>query len=316
MPVLAVRDKAAARKALPEARFYGHYAVVGKGGSGRALSDVKAFSGAEHDDGRVADLYAAPTATRLLPRALAFLGGRPVTADVLTEDQGLRVKVRRHGGAGADFEPRLLGATPRDAFAFAAVRALPDLPAAARPLAHALDEMTVSITPGVTDPVVTLAAHADDPAAARRALAGLQGTLLTGSGETTGQVPVFEERDLGGHDGYALTLSGGGELVYVVAGHRVAVSTSEAGVRRAIRDGEGIDHAEGFRTALPDRPDRVQALLFFASSQLLELADDAGLDAVAAYRTLRPDLAEIRALGAVARRQGNDTTVDLNLILP
>ena len=101
-----------------------------------------------------------------------------------------------------------------------------------------------------------------------------------------------------------------------MSGTRVAVSGSDAGVKRALRDDDGIEDAETFDEALPDRPDRVQALAFIASSQLLELADAAGLDAVAAYRVLRPNLAAIRALGAVVRRQGNDTTVELNLLFP
>lgn len=322
--ILAVRDKAAAREALPEARFFGRYLRVGTGGSGRALSDVEAFADFEHDDERSADVYAAPEAARLLPEPLRFLGGRPVVADVIATDEGLRVSGRRIGGASErpDFEPELLGATPEDSFAFAALEAFvpPALPAVGGPLLDALDETTLSIAPGVGDPVVTLVAEASDPRAARRALAGLQADVVTAlamPGETTGQVPVFEERDLGGgRDGYALTLAGGGELVYAVAGTRVAISSSEDGVKRALRDGDGIDEADTFDKALTDRPDTVQALAFLASSQLLELADAAGLEAVAAYRTLRPNLAAIRALGAVVRRQGDDTTVELNLLYP
>ncbi len=317
-----MRDKAKAKAALPQARFFGHFARVGTGGSGRALADVPAFAERKADDGRAADLYAAPDAARLLPEALRFLGGQAVTADVVPTDEGLRLRARRVGGAvkAADFEPGLLDAVAKDAFAFADVRAFlpPVLPDVARPLVAALDETALAISPGVGDAVVTLVAHAKDPAAARRALAGLQATVidaLTDPGEATGQVPVFEERDLGGgHDGYSLTLAGGGQLVYAVAGARVVVSGSEDGVRRALRDADGIDDADAFDDAVPDRPDRVQALAFVASSQLLELADAAGLDAVAAYRTLRPNLAAIRALGAVVRRQGDDTTLDLNLL--
>lgn len=322
--ILAVTDRAAARKALPQARFFGRFARVGTGGSGRALSDVAAFAGYEHEDDRAADVYAAPGAARLLPAALRFLSNRPVVADLIPTDEGVRITGRRIGGADADadFAPELFDAVPKDSFAYATLDAIVPaaLPRVARPLAGALDETAVSISPGVGDPVVTLAAEAHEPNAARRALAGLQAIVaaaLATPGESTGQVPVFEERDLGGgRDGYALTLAGGGELVYAVSGTRVAVSSSEDGVKRALREQDGIDEGKTFEQALPDRPDTVQALAFVASSQLLELADAAGLDAVAAYRTLRPNLAAIRALGAVLRRQGDDTTLELNLLFP
>ncbi len=325
--ILAVRDEAAARRALPEARFFGRFARVGTGGSGKALSDVAAFAGYEHEGDRSADAYVAPGAARLLPAALRFLAGRPVVADVVPTDAGVRITARRIGGAAerADFEPQLLGAVPKDTFAYVGVEAFAPaaLPAVARPLVDALAETSLSISEGVGDPVITLAGEArgrEGPSLARRALAGLQGTVaaaLAAPGEATGQIPVFEERDLGGgRDGYALTLAGGAQLIYAVSGTRVAVSGSVDGVKRALRDEDGIEDADAFNEALPDRPDRLQALAFVASSQLLELADAAGLDAVAAYRTLRPNLAAIRALGAVVRRQGNDTTLELNLLFP
>jgi hypothetical protein len=329
--LLAVRD---GRKAA-EGALVGGFSVIGDpvvvaqvralaGHHGKALADLPDYAELERADDRAADLWAAPAATRLLPSALAFLGGRPISAEVVPTEAGLRVTGRRHGGAvpAADFEARLLGAVPRDAFAYVGLRGLdvPGLPASAQVLADALDgELAVSIAPSTGEPAVTLVARVSDPAQARAALAGLQGVVaatLTGSGEATGQVPVFEERSVDGHDAYALTLAGGGELIYAVVGDRVVVSSREEGLTRALRDGEGLDDAGGFRAAVTDVPDRVQALAFVAANQLLELADESGLDAAETYRAVRPNLARIRALGAVVRRQGNDTTAELNLLIP
>jgi len=312
-------------------------------GRGRALATLPAYADAalERPAARVLDGWAAADAAALLlpPRVAAVVGGGPAVADVTPTDAGLRIRARRLGGASqeADFEPELLDRVPRDAFAYLGVRGLRSLgvllPAAAgeaapavggalEPLLDALEgEVAVSAAPAAGDPAVTLVAGTRDPRAARNALAGMQGVIaaaLTGSGEATGQVPVFEERSLGEDvDGFALTLAGGGELVYAVAGDQVAISNSEDGVRRALEpEGGGLEDAEGFDDAVTDVPESGQALAFVATSQLLELAAEAGLDASAAYRAVRSNLAKVRALGAVVRRQGDDTTAELNLLIP
>jgi hypothetical protein len=274
---------------------------------------------------RSADAWVSPRASALLPRALRFLGGRPITATAIPTEQGVRITATRSGEAStsADFEPRLLRALPVDTYAYAGIRGLgvlPELPDVVAPLADVLDgELALSIAPGTDEPVVTLVADVSDPGAVRETLAGLQGTVaaaLTGSGEATGQIPVFEERTIGGQDGYVLRLSGGGELAYAVAGDRVVISSRVEGVSRALRDADGLDTSRTFKTAVNDVPETAQALAFVASDQLLELADESGLDAAEAYRAVRPNLARIRALGAVVRRQGNDTTAELTLLIP
>jgi hypothetical protein len=336
--VLSVRDPKAANAAVPWLRRLGGRVAPAAGflvaGTPAAVDSAvvlarhvgQALDAPTEDlpDDRVLDAYAAPEAGGLLPAALRFLAGRPLTASAAPIDGGVRVTVTRLGGAGraADFEPRLLRALPLDTYAYAGMRGLPPvaLPAVVAPLKEILDgELGLSIAPGTDEPVVTLVADVSDPAAARETLAGLQGTVaaaLTGSGEATGQVPVFEERSIGGHDGYLLRLSGGGGLVYAVSGHRVAVSTRVEGVARALRDADGLDASPTFKSAVNGVPDTAQALAFVASDQLLELADESGLDAAEAYRAVRPNLARTRALGAVVRRQGNDTIAELTLLIP
>lgn len=311
------------------------FVVVGEpaGEEEEALADLDAYRAAAEDlrEDRVAHAWVRG---ELAARAPVPIGAHDVIADLVVTGEGADVRARRFGGAAeaGDFAPELLDAAPRDAFAYLGVRGLaslapllpdatgvaaPEVAAAIGPLVEALDG-EIALTAG--DTAVTLLARPDDPAAARSVLAGLQGVIaraLTGTGEATGQVGVFVERDLGdGLTGFALTLAGGGELVYAVDGGRVAVSNSEDGVRRGLRGEDSLRDAEAFAQAVTGVPETAQALAFAATDQLLELADAVGLDAGAAYRAARPDLAGIDALGAVVRRQGDDTTVELNLLFP
>ena len=311
-------------------------------GDREALADVAEYAeqAQERPDERSLDGWAdAKAPGLLLPEPFGTLvGEHRIVADASITDEGLRVRARRLGGATSepDFEPGLLDGAPEDAFGYLSVRGLrtlglflpeaagdaaPDVVGALEPLLGALEgEVAVTVAPTDADPAVTLSAHPEDPAAAREALAGMQGVIagaLTGSGNATGAVPVFVERDIGNSvSAFALTLAGGGELVYAVTDDRVAISNSEDGVRRAVQPAEGLASADDFEAAVTGPPDTAQALAFVAASQLLELADTAGLDASAAYRAARADLARIRAVGAVMRRQGDDTTVELNLLIP
>jgi hypothetical protein len=317
--IAAVRD----RERAPRGTYVGGFLVLGDPvvkESGRAPAEL-----GDLPPERALHGWAAPAAEAVLPAPLRFLGGRPVSAAVVPTDEGVTVTATRHGGAvpSADFRPQMLRALPLDTYAYAGIRglgALPELPDLVAPLADVLDgELALSIAPGTGEPVVTLVADVSDPAAAREVLAGLQGTVataLTGSGEATGQVPTFEERPIAGHDGYALRLSGGGEIVYAVVDQRVIISTGEEGVGRALRDADGLDASPTFKSAVNDVPDTAQALAFVASDQLLELADESGLNAAAAYRAVRANLDRVRALGAVVRRQGNDTIAELTLLIP
>ncbi len=289
---------------------------------------------------RALDGWAAPGAARLaLPARFARLvGARPVSLSAAPTDKGLHVEAVRLGGASkrSEFGPKLLERVPDDVLAYVGVRGLRALgtllPAAAgkaagglrrglAPLLATLDgEVAIFITPAAPEPVVTLAARTGDPSAARAALAGLQGViagLLVGSEDATGQVPTFEERDLGGGlDGYALTLAGGGELVYAVSGDRVIVSNADAGVRRTVDGGSSVRDAEDFQTTVPGLPDAAEAIAFIVPSQLLALGDQVGLDAGTAYRSVRDEFRKVRAVGATVRRQGNDTIAELNFLFP
>lgn len=309
---------------------------------GTPLSKVPDYAGAAglRPDGRSIDAWTdGSRSASLLPLRIAeVVGGRPVSASVVPTDEGLNVLARRVGGASraADFPPKLLESVPEDALAYVGLRGLravgPLLPAAVgeagdglksglAPLLDALDgESALSIAPATPEAIVTLSARTSDPAGAREALGRLQGViagLLTGSEDVTGQVPTFEERDLGkGIDAFALTLAGGGQLVYAVAGNTVIVSNADDGVRQAAKPAGSVRDGDDFGTVVDGVPGTAQALAFLDSSKLLALGDEAGLDASPTYRAARKDLRKVRALGAVVRRRGNDTTVELNFLIP
>ncbi len=335
------------------AAFTGGFLVIGpealvkqsidlEQGRGRSLAEVGIYARAAElrPDDRSIDAWTDGSgAAFVLPLRLANLvGGWPVSASVIPNDRGLRLSVRRFGGVSreADFDPKLIESVPDDALAYVGVRSPraigPLLPEAVgdaagglkrglRPLLKVLDGgSALSITPATPEPVVTLSARTSDPGAAREALAGLQGViagLLTGSEDLTGQVPTFEERDFGdGLDGFRLRLAGGGKLAYVVTGRTVIVSNSEDGIRRATEPEGSVRDTEDFGAAVDGVPGTAQALAFLDASKLLALGDEAGLDASPTYRAVRNDLRKVRALGAVVRRRGNDTTVELNFLIP
>ncbi len=308
----------------------------------RPLSRVTEYARAAklRPEDRALDAWAAPGAVRLAlpPRFAGLLGDRPVSLSAAPTDNGLHVEALRLGGAGkrSEFGPKLLDRVPDDVLAYVGVRGLRALgallPAAAgkaagglrrglKPLLATLDgEVAIFITPASPEPVVALVARTADAAAAREALAGLQGViagLLAGSEDATGQVPTFEERDLGGGlDGYALRLAGGGELVYAVSGDRVIVSNADDGVRRTTGDEASLRDRSDFETTVPGVPDAAEAIAFVLPSQLLALGDQAGLDAGSAYRSVRDEFRKVRAVGATVRRQGNDTIAELNFLFP
>jgi hypothetical protein len=334
------------------AAFFGGFLILGPeplvrqsidlhAGKGRSLARLPDYARAAEDrpDDRAADAWAGPDAAFVLPdRIASALAGHRYAASLLPVDDGLQLLVRRLGGAGdaGEFDPQLIDTVPKDALAYVGLRGVralgpllppaagaagPEVVAAVQPLLDVLTgEVALSITPAAPDPITTLTARTKDPAAARAALAGLQGVIaqtLVGSEDNTGAVTTFQERTLAqGLDAYVLTLAGGGELAYAVVGSKVIISNADDGVLRAARGTDGIQTADAFERVIKEVPDPAEALAFLDASQLLDLADAAGLDASATYRATRPDLRKLRAVGATVRRQGNDITTELNLTIP
>jgi hypothetical protein len=308
----------------------------------QSLAELPAYKRAagRRPEDRAADAWITGIAAALaLPaRLTAAFGNNPLSASIVPTDTGVRIIALRLGGStpAADFTPALLKSVPADAAAYMGLRGMrrlgaflptaagaagPTIAARLQPLLDQLDgEIAVSVAPGVPDPITTLTAHADDPATAREALADLQATIaatLSGSENDTGAVPTFEERPLTNDlDAYVLTLAGGGELAYAVAGSRVVISNADEGLRRAAADASGVADTEAYKRAVPDPGENTEALAFVATSQLLDLADAAGLNTSATYRAARQDLVKVQTIGATLRRQGSDTIAELNFLIP
>jgi hypothetical protein len=346
-PALRHRGVIVRRFEAASAAFTGGFLVLGdellvrraidlQRGRGAPLAERREYARAadERPDDRVVDVWLQPAALRLLAAGLPQLPG-PLSASLAPADPGLRLDARALGLRLPQFAPELLGAVPEEAVAYLGLRTLEPLaalvprgtPAAAElagallPVVRELDrEVALSVSPADPEPVITLAARTAAPRRAREALGSLQGViaeLLVGSEDLTGQVPTFEERDLGGGmSAFALRLAGGGELVIAAEGNRVAVSNAEAGVRRALGEGAGLQEAEGFGATISGVPDQAEALGFVDLSQLLALGERAGLIAGTAIRRVRDDLRRLRAFGAVVQRQGTDTTAELTLQIP
>lgn len=263
-------------------------------------------------------------------------------------DPGLRVHVHqaRNPGEAREFEPQLVDSVAASAAAYLGLGGLDAvaslLPAAgaqnlvarlrkALPedsgvdldrdvLAPLRGEVALSVTPALPTPIITIAALTSDEARTREALGRLQGILadvLGPAAEQGGAVPTFEERDLGdGVSAFALQLAPGFELLYAVFDGRLVVSTAVAGIQRVKDGGPPLRDEKAFKRTLDSLPDRAEALLFADLGQLLTLGDQAGFGNAPAFQTVRDTLRKVRAVGAVATREGNDTTAEFLLEIP
>ena len=69
----------------------------------------------------------------------------------------------------------------------------------------------------------------------------------------------------------------------------------------------------GYQQTLSDQPRPVTSLVFFDFSQLVRLAERTGMTRSASFRTLRPDLETIRAVGLETTRGRADSTAEITL---
>jgi uncharacterized protein DUF3352 len=267
-------------------------------GRGHALADAAAYQGSLHGlpSDRVADAYATSDGvTRLLSPAGGVLGiagllldrpGLRSTALSLSADApGARLVVHALGTPGSfrAFTPKLLSAVPRGSLAYLGLRGFDR--AAARLLAVAGTQA------GQFAKLI-----ADN----RAALKGEVAVVLGASGNKT-----------------VLTLlapAPKGAKAGVVNGNLV-LSTSPAGVA-AVRRGGGLAGEEVFKRVVTGPGRNVSAVGFLDFDQLLKLAERTGLNDSPAYRAVRADLAQVRALGFSSSGRGGDTTAEIRFDIP
>jgi hypothetical protein len=266
-----------------------------------------------------------------------------VHAQVAAEERGLRMTARvlraPGGPARAAFEPKLADRVPADAAGLVAlpgvdaIKAIAErvggagllngleeaLPAAAGIeledlLAPLGDEAVVSVRPGETSPVFTLAARTRDESSTRESLAHLQRPVSEQLDAGT-----FEGGELRGADTFTLRVTPELAPSYGVSKGAVVVSTAGSGLDQLRPARSPVTTWPVVEDQLPDWDDgKVEALVFLDPRQLLTLGERTGLRALTSPAA-RDDLGRIGKAGVVVKEDDDeptDTTAELFLEIP
>ena len=175
------------------------------------------------------------------------------------------------------------------------------------PLGH---EAAVTVTARGATPVITLTAETDDPALTREALARLQEPLTD---QFAPQSPGF--RSVEG-DAFSLPVTPQLEPSYAVAGNILIASTHSSGLAQRTLARRGLAQELTLRGVSEEAGGRIEALAFADLRQLLALGERTGLTVGPGFPATRDDLRQVRAAGAVVRREESDSTVELFLEIP
>ncbi len=173
-------------------------------------------------------------------------------------------------------------------------------------------EAAVGVTPAAPIPYVTAVFDDVDEAKAREAVARLGVPLIAAiNPATTGQAPVFSERQVEGVTVHSLRLSRAVEVAYAVFDGRLVVATDPRGVAGAIEGGEDLASGDDYQTVTSSGADGASALIFLNLEGLVKLAEPLGLAEI--VEDFRADLDRMKALG-VAVESGDDS-LDTQLFL-
>jgi len=333
--------------------FAGDFLVIGSAAApdGPSLADQRTYQRAAELGRAPVELYApAAGLRRMLEEAPAAVRGvgafaeapyfEGLAARVRPETGGVRVSARilRAPGApqGQEFAPALQGRAPASAAAFLdapgadalvtllerggaadvvnAVRsALPDLTGldldrdVIGPLA---DEAAVTLTARGATPVFTVTARSDNPALTREALARLQEPLAE---QLTGDTRGFRALD---DNAFSLPVTRALEPSYAIDGNVVIASTAASGLSQRTLARRGLAQELALRAVSDQAGGRIEALAFADLRQLLALGERTGLRLGPGFPAVRDDLRQVRAAGAVVRREESDSTVELFLEIP
>ncbi len=319
------------------------------GGASLAEDPRYLAAAVERPEGRALELYATDAglrevlATRAGPlRGLLAAWPRTRALLVAAAAQGdrIRLRLRATGAGAATFAPRAFRTAPRDAAGVLAIPgadrligrlfvAAPWLEAAARAAGVDVErdllaplhggEAVLWARAGAGAPEAALVAHTRDPARTLETLGRLQAPLaaaLAPVDPEVGQVPQFEQRQVGGVDAFVLPLAGGVTIAYAVAGDRVVLATAESAVARIRRPARLPAEASVVQNGIEIPGNGVEAILLSVPGQLLALGDQLGVTADSALQAVRDDLLRVRAISAVARREETDTTAELLFHIP
>jgi hypothetical protein len=213
---------------------------------------------------------------------------------------------------GGEGEPESEGEVPGEGIG-------PDTPGATPP-EDLLPPEGAPPPPGIVDetgvPYLQFLADEVDEAAAREALAKLQGPLAEALKPTEAlQAPVFEQRDIEGEDASSLRLSRTVDLTYAVFESLLVVATSPRGVAQVAADDGGLDEDATFEQATEGLADEPSLLAFLNLAELIALAEREGLAEDPAYALIAADARRLEALGLAvdAGETTLDTTVRISL---
>ena len=180
-------------------------------------------------------------------------------------------------------------------------------------------EVALVISPGNAGPILTVITHTKDEARTRTVLAKLQAPiakLLAPAGAGPGAVPSFETRDVGGGvKASGIRLGATLEIDYAVFAGKLVISTGLDGIR-AVREGGGLDRRQDYRDVLAGHPKRVTSLIFLDFNQLLDLAEQSGLNDSPSYARIRNDLRRVRTVGASTSVGEAESTAELRFKIP
>jgi hypothetical protein len=331
--------------------FVGDFLVVGERADGASLADSPVFERAAGLERAPVELYSpAAGLRRALEDAPAFLRAagafaeaphfEALAARIQPQTGGVRISARLLRSPGAppapEFAPALQGRAPASAAAFLDVPGADalatlldrggagDLLAGVRavlPELAGLDldrdvlgplgaEAAVTLTARGATPVFTLTARTDNSALTREALARLQEPLAE---QLTGDARGFRALD---DNAYTLPVNRALEPSYAIDGNVVVVSTDTSGLTQRTLAQRGLAQELVLRAVADQTGGRVEALAFADLRQLLALGERTGLNLGPGFPAVRDDLRQVRAAGAVVRREESDSTAELFLEIP
>ena len=177
-------------------------------------------------------------------------------------------------------------------------------------------ETAVAIVPHAQSPALVIVARIADTTRVRTELAELEiplAQLFKPPSSGPGQVPVFNDRQVGGITDHELALSGGLELDYAVSGGLVVISTSSQGIAAVAERDHTLAQDPSFRFVAGQRPARVTSLVYLDFTRLLALGEQTGLTGSARFRALRGDLEKIRAIGLSSTRGPDQSSAELSI---
>lgn len=248
------------------------------------------------------------------PASLAYLGlGDPAAGvgglldQARTSSPGLVAAFRRESGrlgrrAGIDIGADLLPLLGSEA-------AL-----SLQPVAATADSTVPGVAPDIATPYVSLIAEGVDPAAARRSLARLQGSVARAlAASEKGKPATWETIQIAGLQAESLAVSPAVDLTYAAWDDLLVIATDSLGIEQARSIDGGLDESQRFRDVTEGMPESVSLIAYLDLAGLLDLGEQAGLAVDPTYTTYAPDLRSLTAAALTVAAGDERIATDLRI---